>query len=192
MSTVGEHPNGPGGPRRRVTRGYVIALIGSAALLALSLIVCGWGLLALYTDTAPVQQPGVPFAVAPLLVAITHALLAWSLWKQAIALLHGRRAPHTGWMLGTAFGAFLLWCVGGNLAGLAVNETWLSVYAWLIVPVFVLTALAFWAVLMRRVYTDRGVPQWPWEKRGEPGPDTSWMDGNPWIDGPDTDRGPER
>lgn len=175
MTSVDDRDQGAGGARRRVTRGYVFALIGAATLLAISLLVLAWGLLSLYTGRTPIET-SVPMPVGPILVSVAVAALMWGMWSQALALLRGRRSPHGGLIAAESFGGYLIWCLGGMLAGMTFGETWLSTYAWLIVPVFALSSLAFWGVLARRVYTDRPVPQWPWEKRGDPGPDTSWRD----------------
>lgn len=177
MTVVGDPGEGSGGARRGVTRGYVYGLIGAAVFLAGSLIVFVWGMLALATDSLPIVTPGVPTPVGLILVVLGLAALGWGMWHQALALLRGRREAHLGLIVAEAFGGYLIWCLGGMLAGLSFSETWLSAYAWLIVPIFAVAAFAFWAVLARRVYTDKSVPRWPWEQRGEPGPGLGPHDG---------------
>lgn len=174
MSAADSHRGGAA--RRRVTRGYVLALIGSATLLAASLVVLAWGLLAMFSESEPVSSEAVPAPVGPVLLGFALAALAWGMWRQALALLRGRRTPYLGMVVIESLGGYLLWCLGGVLAGMTISETWLSPYAWLIVPTFALSSLTFWAVLARRVYTDRPVPRWPWEKRDESGPEAGWRD----------------
>lgn len=155
------------GVRRPVTRGYAGALTAAAVIVALSLVVSGWGLLSMALDRDPVTTEGVPRWAAPAIVLVLLAVLAWGLWRQAIVLLRGRRGPAWGIIVSLAVGAYLLWCLLGVLAGLSVDETWVSPFAALLVPIWAVASLLFWAVLMRRVYTDRPPPRWPWERHDE-------------------------
>ncbi|WP_244301297.1 hypothetical protein [Leucobacter insecticola] len=45
-----------------------------------------------------------------------------------------------------------------------IDETWLSPFAAVLAPIWAVAALLFWAILARRVYTDRPTPKWPWER----------------------------
>ncbi|WP_449281762.1 hypothetical protein [Leucobacter sp.] len=171
------------GSRREVTRGYVGGLILAAVIVAAALLIASWGLLALTLQRDPISSDGVPRWVAPVLVLVVLALLGATMWQQALVLLRGRKSPAWGLLIAIAGGAYLLWCLGGTLAGLSIDETWVSPFAALLAPVCGLASLLFWAVLARRVYTDRPVPKWPWERRGEPGPDWAIGDEDPWRDG---------
>lgn len=151
--------------RRGVTRGYVLGLVGSLAFLAISLLVGSWGVLAYLTGTAPIRNSELPLTVAPPILLVVLAVLAWGLWQQALVLLRGRRGPLWSLIIAHSFGGYLVWCLLGMLVGLNVSETWLSPYAWMIVPTWALSSVLFWAVLARRVYTDRPAPRWPWERR---------------------------
>ncbi|WP_449277760.1 hypothetical protein [Leucobacter sp. GX24907] len=155
--------------RRGVTRGYVGALIAACTILAASLVVASWGMLSLLADSEPIETDGVPRWAAPLILAVALGALAWGLWAQSIVLLRGRRSPSWTHLLVLSVGSYLIWCVGGMAAGASVDETWLSPYAGLLVPIWAVSSLACWAVLLRRVYTDRGVPRWPWEREGDEG-----------------------
>lgn len=155
------------GARRGVTRGYVGGLVAACAIVAAALVVAAWGILGFALDREPVASDGVPRWAAPLLLALALGMLAIALWQQALTLLRGRRAPSWGSIVTTAVLAYLLWCLGGVLAGMSIEETWLSPYAAVLVPIWAVAAILFWAVLARRVYTDRPAPKWPWERREE-------------------------
>lgn len=155
------------GSRRGVTRGYVGGLILATLIVAVALVVACWGGLALFLDQEPVATSGVPRLAAPLIVAVALAGLAWTLWRQALTLLRGERAPAWGRNLLNAVFAYLLWCVGGLATGMSIGDTWMSPFAVTLAAIWTVTSVLFWAVLTRRVYTDRGVPKWPWEKREE-------------------------
>lgn len=151
-------------PRRGVTRGYVVGLIAAAATLAVAFVVAVWGMLGLLLERDPIVTPDVPAWVAPVLVFVALGLLVWGLWIQAIALLRGRRSPLWGNIIALSFGAYLVWAIGGSLGGMSLSETWVSPFALSLVMIGVVTSLLFWAVLARRVYTDRPAPTWPWER----------------------------
>ncbi|UOQ57943.1 hypothetical protein MUN78_03635 [Leucobacter allii] len=151
------------GPRRGVTRGYVGGLIVAALIVAAALVVAVWGLLALGLAREPVASE-TPIWAAPLILALALGALAWALWRQAIALLRGRRAPAWGLVVAASLGAYAIWSLAGLGAGMRVEETWLSPFAAALVPIWAVAALLFWAVLGRRVYTDRPPPRWPWER----------------------------
>lgn len=159
------------GSRRGVTRGYVGGLTVAAVILAAALVIASWGFISLFTGRDPITTPGISRAATPLIVILALGLLGWRLWEQALALLRGRRTPPIGQALVVAVGAYLVWCLLGGILGLSAGETWLSPYAGMLIPIWTLAALLFWAVLVRRVYTDRPPPRWPWERREEREPD---------------------
>ncbi|MGW9020236.1 hypothetical protein ACWGOE_01990 [Leucobacter chromiiresistens] len=151
-------------PRRGVTRGYVAGLVGAAIVVATALLVAVWGGLALLLGRDPVESGDVVSWAAPLILFGGLALLAVLLWRQAITLLRGRREPAWSSLVGAAAGIYLWWGVLGMLAGMTVGETWLSPFAAALPVIWAAAALLFWAVLARRVYTDRPAPRWPWER----------------------------
>ncbi|MFV0435148.1 MAG: hypothetical protein ACK5LO_14390 [Leucobacter sp.] len=155
------------GSRRGVTRGYVGGLILAAVIVAAALTVAVWGVLGLLLDRSPVTSESAPLWAAPVIIALALLLLAWGLWLQALTLLRGRRTPPWGYVVSWAGGAYLIWCLGGVLAGMTIEDTWVSPFAVVLAPIWAIAALVFWAVLARRVYTDRDVPKWPWERRVE-------------------------
>lgn len=153
--------------RRGVTRGYVASLIGAAIITAVALLVAVWGGIALLLDRDPVTTEGVASWIAPLVLFGGLALLAVMLWRQAITLLRGRREPAWSSLVAVGAGIYLWWGVLGMLAGMSVEETWLSPFAAALPVIWAAAALVFWAVLARRVYTDRPAPRWPWERNEE-------------------------
>ncbi|MCW2288616.1 hypothetical protein EDF60_0453 [Leucobacter luti] len=155
------------GPRRGVTRGYVGALIMATVIVAVALLVAVWGGLALVLGQDPVTSPSVPRWAAPLVLLVCLGILAWTLWLQALVLLRGRRSPSWGRIVTVGVGVYLVWGLAGILAGMSIAETWLSPFAAALIPIWAVVALLFWAVLARRVYTDRPPPRWPWERAEE-------------------------
>lgn len=153
--------------RRGVTRGYVGGLLLATLVVASALVVASWGFIALLGDREPVETDGIAKWVAPLGVFVALGALAWGLWQQAIILLRGHRSLSWAHMVVLAGAAYLLWCIVGTLAGLSIDETWLSPFSIVLAPIWAIASLLFWAILLRRVYTDRDVPKWPWEKREE-------------------------
>lgn len=147
---------------QRVTRTYARGLIAAVTILAIALLIASWGGLSLLLDRNPVTTD-VPAFTAPLLVILSGAVLIVILWRQVLDILRGSRP---GWIyLVIVPGlAYLMWCVGGLIAGLSVEETWLSPFALTLALCWVVALLMFWAVFLRKVYGDRGTPQWPWEK----------------------------
>ncbi len=170
------------GHRRGVTRGYAGGLVFAVAIAAFALLLIGWGSLALATGGGPISTPQVGRVVAAVLVVLCLAALAWGLWSQSLVLLRGRRSPSWAHIVLIAVGGYSVWCLGGLLAGLSIGDTWTSPYALVLALAWGLAALLHWAVLARRVYTDRPAPRWPWERRGEPGPDWATGDDDPWSD----------
>lgn len=96
---------------------------------------------------------------------VTIGVLAWSMWQQSLNVLRGHVAVPIGRAIGVAVVVYVIWSVLGMLAGMPAAETWLSPFAIELIPIFVLGALCGWWVLLRRVYTNKPTPQWPWEKK---------------------------
>lgn len=155
------------GARRGVTRGYVQGLIAATLTVTSALVLVSWGGLGLLLDRGPVTTDGVPLWFGVVTIVVALALLAFLLWRNAIGLLKGRKAPDWGSVIVAAGLAYLVWCLCGILAGLSIDETWVSPFAGVLAPIWAIAALLFWAVLARRVYTDRPTPKWPWERREE-------------------------
>nr|WP_243752261.1 hypothetical protein [Leucobacter weissii] len=135
------------------------------------MLVAAWGLFAYLTGRDPISTPGVWMLSGEIIVLAALLLLGWGLWAQALTLLRGQRGLPWGHTVALAGGGYVVWCLGGVLAGLAIDETWLSPFAVALAVIWALCSVLFWAVLARRVYTDLPTPQWPWERRGEAGPD---------------------
>lgn len=155
------------GPRRGVTRGYVGALILATLVFSAALVVATWGLLALGLNRDPVATPGVSKAAGPVLLTIALGALAWVLWKQAIELLRGQRRPSWTHIITGVGAVYLIWSLGGMLVGMSLEDTWLSPFSATAAAIWAVASLLFWAILTRRLYTDRPVPQWPWERKEE-------------------------
>lgn len=172
------NPEQPHERRRGVTRGYVVGLIGAAVIVAAALVISAWGILGVLLDRDPVLTPGVGPVAAELIVLLGLLVLALGLWLQALVLLRGRRRPPWAHVIVLAAAAYFVWCLGGILAGMSTDETWLSPFALALALIWAVCSLAFWAVLARRVYTDRPAPRWPHERRGDDdGPDWAFRDG---------------
>lgn len=158
-------------PPHRVTRGYVLALIAADAIFAASVLIAAWGLLALAIDTSPVMSE-VPLVAAPLIVIVVFLLLLWSLWVQSLEILRGRRTIQWAQSIILAGASYLIWCLGGVAVGMSVGETWLSPFSFILAIVWGLAPIPLWLILYRRLYSDRGRPLWPWEKKtGQSGPE---------------------
>lgn len=157
------------GERRGITRGYAVGLIGAVTLLSFALLVASWGFIALATGTQPVQTESVTFVIAPLSIALSLGLLVSMLWTSTVALLRGRRTPPLSQSVIAGCGAYLIWCLVGLLAGMSIGETWASWYAVVLALFWAIAPLLLWAVLSRRVYTDRRPPRWYWENHPAPG-----------------------
>lgn len=150
---------------RKPTRAYVRGLIGATLILAVALVVMSWGGLGLALDREPVESEGTPLWLGIVAIGSGLVLLGVLLWRQTIATLRGNSAPLWGVVLGAGVGSYLIWCVYGVIAGLTVDETWLSPFGVVLAPIWAISVLVFWGVLVRHVYTDMPTPQWPWEKR---------------------------
>ncbi len=168
-------------PRRRPTRGYVWGVIAAVVILATALITASWGILSVMIGRTPVTTRGIGLYAAELIVGLLLLSLAWGLWNQALAYLRGRRALSWSAVVVLAGGAYLAWSLLGMAVGMQMQDTWLSPFALALAIIWAVCSIVFWVVLVRRIYTDRPVPQWPWERRGEPGPD--------WNPPPDGSRG---
>lgn len=168
------------GHRRGVTRAYVGGLVFAVVVIAFALLLVAWGFISLFADRMLISTPDIGLALAAPVVLVCLAGLAWGLWAQSLVLLRGRRAPSWTHTLVVAIGGYLIWSLGGMLVGLRIEDTWLSPYALALALVWGVAPLLGWALLARRVYTDRPTPQWPWERRGEPGPDWANNDEDPW------------
>lgn len=177
------------GQLRRVTRAYVWGLIIATAVLAIALLVASWGIIALASDTLPITTENMAIGVAILIVFLALAALIWGLWRQALELLRGKKSPSWSHIVVIGVAGYAIWSVVGVIVGLSLQETFLSWYAISLGIIWGLCSVMFWALLARRVYTDRRVPQWPWERRGEPGPD--WIGEDPW-NGVKPDNGDDR
>ncbi|KIP51969.1 hypothetical protein SD72_12105 [Leucobacter komagatae] len=155
------------GAKRGVTRGYVLGLLGATLVVAAAIVVASWGLLAMALGREPIETAAVPLWFGVLSIGLGLAMLGVLLWRQAISLLRGRKSPVAGIVLGAAFGVYLIWGLCGVLAGLTIDDTWFSPFALILMPVWGIAVVLFWAVLARRIYTDRPTPKWPWERREE-------------------------
>lgn len=151
-------------PRRKVTKAFVLGLAAMTSLLGLALLVAAWGLLALALNSKPVDSQ-VPFFVAPLIVVVAIAELYWMLWRIALRTLRGQSAPPWGRALLTAALGVAIWATLGFLAGLTAAEALFSVYVLALALSWFVSAIVFWLLLARQVFTDKPTPLWPWERK---------------------------
>ncbi len=178
--------------RRGVTRGYVWGLIFAVAIVGFAVMLAAWSAISLVTDSGPVSTPGIGYSVTAVTVMACLGLLVWQLWSQSVLLLRGRRELSWRHLLVVSFGGYLVWGIVGNLSGLSTTDSWLSLYALSLAASWAFALVLCWALLLRRVYTDRPAPRWPWEKRGEVGPDWSGSEEDPWTDSDDDATGEPR
>lgn len=155
------------GVRRGVTRAYVVGLLAATLIVAVALLLVSWGFLGLAVGHGPIVSENVPYWFGTFTVLGGLAMLAALLWRHALILLRGRKAPAWSIVVGAAFGVYLIWCLVGILGGLSIGELWLSPFAAILAFIWAISVILFWLVLARRVYTDRPAPRWPWEHREE-------------------------
>ncbi|KAM9862884.1 hypothetical protein ACI1US_01245 [Leucobacter sp. BZR 635] len=153
------------GAKRGVTRGYVLGLLGATLVVAAALVVAAWGLLGMALGREPIETSEVPLWFGVVTIGLGLAGLGMLLWQQALSLLRGNKRPIWGLVIVAMFGIYLIWGLAGVLAELTIEETWFSPFALILMPVWGIAVILFWAVLARRIYTDRPTPQWPWERR---------------------------
>lgn len=150
---------------RKVTRGYAFGLVSAVVVLVAALLIATWGLIGLFSDVKPVGS-GTSSMLAPALVIISLLLLFWFLWGQTKTLLRGHKISWS-WLIVVAGSSYLFWSLCGMLFGLNIKETWLSPYALAVAIIWPIGVLVFWFLLMRKIYTDKNPPRWPWELRDE-------------------------
>jgi hypothetical protein len=155
-----------GEKRRGVTRSYVWMLIFGCTFVTVSLVVAGWGLTALALLRLPVET-SVPTYYGPLVLVLLFLSLAASMWYQSLNVLRGHKTVPISRMIVMGLVAYIVWSLAGMLAGMSIGETWLSLFSFELVPLFAFGLLSCWYLLLRRVYTDRPTPRWPWEKHEE-------------------------
>ena len=154
----------------RITRGYAFGLLAADAFFALSILVMGWGFLSLWIETSPITS-AVSNLTAPGLIFVCLAILIFMLWRELVSLLRGNRPA---WALAIVIPgiAYLVWSLLGMAATLTVSETWTSPFAFSLAGAWLIAVLLFWWVLLRKLYTEKGRPLWPWEKKDlDDGPD---------------------
>lgn len=161
----------------RITRGYAVGVLAADAFFALSLLVMAWGFLSLGLETSPVTTQ-ISNLVAPALVVVCLAFLVVLLWRELMNLLRGNRPSWALAIIAPGL-AYLVWSLIGMAFSLTVSETWLSPFAFSLAGAWLIAVLVFWWIIMRKLYTGKGRPLWPWERNGlDEGPD--WFrDGPP-------------
>lgn len=179
------------GHRRGVTRGYVWGLIFAVAIAGFAMMMIAWSGISLVSGRLLISTPGIGYSVSAVSVLLCLGLLVWVLWSQSILLLRGRRSLSWVHVLVVSFGGYLVWGLVGTLSGLSVADTWLSAFALALAAAWAVASVLCWAVLLRRVYTDRQPPRWPWERHDDLGPDWAHTGEDPWTD-PDDDGSGER
>lgn len=149
----------------KITKGYATGLIAAICIFVAALLIAGWGLIGLYMGEEPVSST-VSTMTAPALVAISLLLLAWVMWLQTVSLIKGAK-PAWSLAIVVAGAAYLVWSFGGLIAGLSIQETWLSPFALVMAVLWPLGLFLFWLLLWRKLYSGKGTPKWPWEDREE-------------------------
>lgn len=149
----------------KITKAYARGLIAFVCVFVVALLVASWGLLGLSISKMPVFSQVATFT-APLLVAVAVGILAWIMWAQTISILRGNK-PAWSLVIVASGSGYLVWCLGGVLANLTVEETWLSPFVLVIVLVWPIGLMLFWWLILRKLYSGRSTPKWPWEDKDE-------------------------
>lgn len=154
----------------RVTKGYARGLIGAVAIFAMALVVVSWGYLSWFLGVAPIVSD-VPRITGPGLVGLCLVVLMFTLWREVIHLLRGN-APSIVLILIVPTSAYLVWSLLGMLFTLRIEETWISPYALTLALSWLCALLVFWGIFLRKLYSGKERPKWPWEKNElDEGPD---------------------
>lgn len=154
----------------RITKGYAVGLLAADAFFAVALLVLSWGLLSLWLAVSPVTSE-VSNLTAPGILIVCTAMLVFFLWRELISLLKGHRPA---WVLAIIIPglAYLTWSLLGTLFSMNLSDTWLSPFALVLAVAWLIALLIFWAILLRKLYTGKDRPLWPWEKKDlDDGPD---------------------
>lgn len=149
--------------RRGVTRAYVHTLLFAALTLQLACTIALWGFTALAFNRKPIETP-VHTWVVPVIFLLLVALAYRGLWNQSIRVLKGFVSVPAWHSLFWGALAYGVWSILGTFFGLQIQETWLSVYAFELIPIFFIISLACWWVLVRRLYAEDPTLKWYWEK----------------------------
>ncbi|MBT1018430.1 hypothetical protein KJY77_04670 [Canibacter sp. lx-72] len=151
-------------PTRRITRGYLAAVIFFTTLAGVSLLVAGWGITAYITETQPALPP-MPVWFLPSLVLLAVGVTSAAEHRCAIKMLRGVTVQPAlePLLLGAVLVA--LWLgqalyYGANLFARAQLS-----YFLIYLGSFMLAYGACWAALYRRIYTAKDTPLWWWERR---------------------------
>lgn len=162
---------------RKITKGYALGLLAADAFFAVALVVVSWGLMSLWLSISPVTS-NVSNLTAPAIVIVCIALLVFFLWRELISLLKGHRPALVLAIIIPGL-AYLTWSLLGTAFSMHLSDTWLSPFALVLAVSWLIALLAFWGILLRKLYSGKGRPLWPWEKKDlDDGPD--WFrDGMP-------------
>jgi hypothetical protein len=158
----------------RDERAYASVVALFAAGLDLALIVAGFGLLSLATNTEVVADPAVGTLVGPVMTgaAVVALLLALIGIGTRVPAERQRVAPGTALLVGLV--CYLVFVVAGAVAGIAGDPSqslrallfaagqFGSWYAVLVGVVSFVVTLLYQLVLVGR-FSQRGRPRWPWE-----------------------------
>lgn len=162
---------------RRLTREYARGLVAAVAIFTIAMLVFTWGITAFLLERDPITTT-ISKMTAPAIVLLCLALLIFVLWRDLISMVKGH--PPTYYLLVVVpAGVYLLWSLLTTALNLSISEAWLSPFALGLAACWAIALLLFWWILLRRLYSDKGRPQWPWEKKDlDEGPD--WFkDGQP-------------
>lgn len=146
----------------RVTKAYARGLIGAVAIFAMSLVVVSWGYLSWFLGSDPIESD-VSRVTAPGIVGLCLVMLVIVLWREMISLLRAN-PPSLVLIIVMPAAAYLFWSLLGVAFGLSIEETWLSPYALALAVSWLLAVIIFWWIAMRKLYSGKDRPRWPWEK----------------------------
>lgn len=148
---------------RRVTRGYVYTLLLFTQALSVSLIIAVWGLGAFYLQL-PVVQHHAPVWIMPAAVLVHSLSAALFLWHSCLRILRGTPRVYALLVAVGCCTSLVLFGTARALTGLPLADAF-NALTWGAVVATAVCSVAAQRVLIRRVYTVKQPPLWPWEKR---------------------------
>ncbi|WGD36763.1 hypothetical protein [Lysinibacter sp. HNR] len=132
-------------------------------VLAGALTIATWGFIALFTASDPIETADISLVVGPLSIVLALVVMFLSMFRIGKSLQHGHSRLPWSLILLAGIGAYLVAAIVFFAVGLPPHESFYSAFLLALLPIGWLCALCYWAMVARRIYTDRGRPRWPWE-----------------------------
>ncbi|MFC5928115.1 hypothetical protein D6T64_10430 [Cryobacterium melibiosiphilum] len=153
---------------------YAVVVSTFAAVLYLSLIVAGFGMISLITDREVIDEPLAGPVLGPVMVGVPVVLVFALMVKLGITTRPERQRVALGYAIGSGFAAAATFIVVGA-AGLALEGGDPMAFAGslLISPfaastgVFGAIVVLSYSLILATQQGQRGRPLWPWESRDD-------------------------